>query len=47
MNEYDWKKCVHEGKGGVFKRNKKCSSCVIDTKDMSKKPTNFKSKWGR
>ena len=44
MNKYDCKKCINEGKGSVFKRNRKCANCTIDTKDMNGKPSNFKPK---
>ena len=44
MEKYDCKKCVHNGKGGVFNRNKKCKSCTIDSKNMHGKPSNYKEK---
>lgn len=44
MEKYDCKKCVHNGKGGVFNRNKKCEHCTVDSKNIYGKPSNYKEK---
>lgn len=43
MDKYDCKKCIHSRTGSVFKRNKKCARCWIDTKNLKGKPSNFES----
>ncbi len=44
MEKYDCKKCIHNGKGSVFHRNKKCENCTVDSKNIYGKPSNFKGK---
>ena len=44
MEKYDCKNCVHNGKGGVFNRNKKCEHCTVDSKNIYGKPSNYKEK---
>ena len=45
MEKYNCENCVYCGKGGVFNRNKKCDSCLVEVKNhvIVGKPTNFKS----
>lgn len=44
MDKYDCKNCVHNGKGSVFNRNKKCRHCVVDSNYLKGKPSCFKAK---
>lgn len=43
MEKYDCKNCIHYNKGTVFKRNKKCSNCTVDSKNINGKPSNYKA----
>ena len=44
MEKYDCKNCTHNEKGSVFRKNKKCANCTVDSKDLKGKPSNFKAK---
>lgn len=44
MKKYDCKNCINSKTGSVFKRNKKCESCLVDIKNHTiiGKPSNYK-----
>lgn len=44
MEKFDCKKCVYNGKGGVFNPNKKCTNCTVDSKDIYGRPSCYKEK---
>ena len=41
MKEYSCKNCKNNYFGGALKRNKKCKKCVVDSKNIYGKPSNY------
>lgn len=42
---YECKNCVHSTTGSSLKhRNKNCKKCVVDSSDLSSKPSEFKER---
>lgn len=46
MEKYDCKKCVHNKSGNVSDRGK-CEHCVVDSKNLNGKPSQYKEKDGQ
>lgn len=46
MNKYNCENCIHDGKGGVFNRSKKCKGCLVEIKDgiVVGKPSKFEER---
>lgn len=45
MNRYSCENCIHNSKGSVFYRNRKCAACVVDSDNIYEgKPSNYKEK---
>lgn len=45
MNKYNCDKCINNGKGSVFHRNRKCAACFVDSDNIYEgKPSNYKEK---
>lgn len=34
MNKYNCDKCINNGKGSVFHRNRKCAACFVDSDNL-------------
>ncbi len=44
MKEYSCKNCKNNYFGGALKRNKKCKKCVVDSKNIYGKPSNYEER---
>lgn len=45
MNKYNCDKCINNGKGSVFHRNRKCAACFVDSDNLYEgKPSNYEEK---
>ena len=40
--KYDCKECINNKNGNVFHRNKQCSKCTVDSKNIFSKPSCYK-----